>query len=68
MSHNEVFAGFKDRFPGSVRDIDVWFQNGKNSIRIRFKNKNEFVFTYYDMHNWALETAQHHLERKFDIK
>ena len=68
MTHNDIIEAFKDRFPGSVEDIETIFQNGKNSIRVRFTNKNEFVFTYYDNSTWCLETVKHHLERKFNLK
>ena len=39
MTHNEVFKWFELYFPIYAGDkIDTWFQNGKNSIRVRQTN------------------------------
>jgi len=47
MTHNEVFKWFELYFPFYAGDkIDTWFQNGKNSLRIRQTNGQEFIFTY----------------------
>lgn len=62
MTHNEVFKKFKEYFNVEDSDIDVWFQNGKNSIRVRNKEKREFVFTYESERNWCLDTSEHFLE------
>lgn len=65
MSHNQVYAMFKTIFihKDMEKDMDTWFPNGKNSIRVRFKNKNEFVFTYFDVKKWSLETVDNFIER-----
>ncbi len=41
MTHNEVYKRFELYFPqyAGADKVDVWFPNGKNSIRIRQKNK-----------------------------
>ena len=60
MNHDQVLAKFKEiYYLGPDDDIDIWFPNGKNSVRIRFTNKREIVFTYYGKDNWVLETAGH---------
>ena len=47
MSHSEVYKWFELYFPQYAGDkVESWFQNGKNSIRIRQKNHQEFIFTY----------------------
>ena len=39
MSHSEVYKWFELYFPQYAGDnVETWFQNGKNSIRIRQKN------------------------------
>lgn len=34
----------------------MWFPNGRNSIRIRQKNGQEFIFTYHSQKDWKFET------------
>jgi hypothetical protein len=41
---------------------DVWFPNGKDSIRVRYKNRMELVFTFHDQQNWKLETIKEFLK------
>ena len=57
MSHSEVMKWFENYFPDYSGDrIDVWFPNGRNSIRIRQKNGQEFIFTYHSQKDWRFET------------
>lgn len=47
MSHNEVYKWFEMYFPCYAGDkMSVWFPNGKNSIRVRQTNGQEFIFTH----------------------
>ena len=43
--------------------IDTWFPNGKSSIRIRFKDLREIIFTYNEYNNWSIETVDSYLKR-----
>lgn len=44
MGHSEVYKWFELYFPQYAGDkVESWFQNGKNSIRIRQKNHQEFI-------------------------
>ena len=54
-----VLEQFNNLFPHLKDDVDVWFQNGKNSIRVRFRNVAlpELVFTFDSKKNWTLETV-----------
>ena len=53
MSHSEVYKWFELYFPQYAGDkVETWFQNGKNSIRIRQKNHQEFIFTFNNEGNW----------------
>lgn len=58
MTHNEVYKQFELYFKqySGVNNVEVWFPNGKNSIRIRQKNKQEYIFTYTNPKEWKLET------------
>lgn len=59
MSHSDVHKWFELYFPDYAGDkVDTWFQNGKNSIRIRLKNRQEFVFTMHGKNNWKFETLE----------
>ena len=58
MTHMRVMDQFIEHFPNLKDTIDVWFQNGKNSIRIRFKNDSpELIFTFDSNKSWTLETV-----------
>lgn len=64
MSHSDVMKWFELYFPDYSGDnITMWFPNGKNSIRVRQKNGQEFVFTYISSKDWLFETVSHFLDR-----
>lgn len=49
MSHSKVYKWFELYFPQYAGNkVEAWFQNGKNSIRIRQTNNQEFIFTFSD--------------------
>ena len=57
MSHSEIMKWFEYYFPDySMNRVDVWFPNVRNSIRIRQKNGQEFIFTYHSQKDWRFET------------
>lgn len=57
MNHNEIYRWFELYFPHYSGDnVVMWFQNGKNSIRIRQINGQEFIFTYNSQKDWKFET------------
>lgn len=44
MSHAEVYKAFRQYFPTYVgENIAAWFPNGRNSIRVREANGDEFM-------------------------
>lgn len=70
MTHNDVYKKFASFFPDYASDVDLWFPNGKNSVRIRSKGRAEFVkglpeyvFTYNGDFEWSFETIKNHLSR-----
>ena len=63
MSHNEVYKQFELHCPDYAGEkVDVWFLNGKNSIRVRLKDKRVFVFTYNSPSDWKFETVDSFLK------
>ena len=57
MGHSDVMKWFEQYFPDYSGDrIDMWFPNGRNSVRIRQKNGQEFIFTYNSQKDWKFET------------
>lgn len=63
MLQHEIYKLFCDRFPEYCRPDDIWFPNGKNSVRIRQSNGQELVFTYHSRKNWRLETVESFISR-----
>lgn len=63
MRHSDILRQFELYFPNYAGDkIAVWFPNGKNSIRVRHINGEEFIFSYNGRKDWKLETANSYLE------
>lgn len=60
MVHNDVYKRF------ALDRVECWFPNGKNSIRIRQKNKQEFIFTFLNDKEWRFETIDSHLRTLFE--
>ncbi len=63
MSHNEIYKQFELYFPDYAKErVAVWFPNGKNCIRVRQINGQEFVFSYIDQNTWKFETVNNFLK------
>lgn len=59
MSHNEVYKWFERFFPSYAGDsVEMWFPNGKNSIRVRRTGHLDFVFSYNGPRDWKFETVE----------
>lgn len=59
MAHGDVYKWFELYFPNYTGgNVEIWFPNGKNSIRVRQTNKQEFIFTYNGKDDWRFETAK----------
>lgn len=63
MSHHEVLNLFLSFFPREAMDMLTWFPNGKNSIRIRLNDGQDYVFTINNKKNWRFETIDSFIER-----
>lgn len=62
MTHNYICKQFQELFPRESKFVEMWFPNGKHSIRVRLTTKQEFIFTYNDKANWRLETIDSYIE------
>lgn len=59
MVHKEVYKWFELYFPlYAGENVEVWFPNGKNSVRVRQKNGQEFIFSYNGKDDWKFETRK----------
>jgi hypothetical protein len=62
MLHNELFDMFKRIAKIPDENIDCWFPNGKDSVRVRLVGGLELVLTYKSMTMWRLETVDSFLK------
>ena len=44
MIHTQVYGFFQTCLPDQAKEVKEYFPNGKNSIRIRKTNGQEFIF------------------------
>ena len=58
MTHKDVLEKLREFYPLKDNSIEVWFPNGKNSVRVRLNNKTELIFTYCGPRKWRLETVE----------
>lgn len=63
MIHKHIFKKFEEYFPAYANDSEAWFPAGKNTIRIRLKNKREFIFQYDGPNDMRFETMEFFVER-----
>lgn len=63
MTHKNVFETFCKLFPGWRNSVDVWFEYGNSTIKIRMKNRAEYIFTYRNDLYWIFETIQNFKKR-----
>lgn len=63
MLHKYVYEVFEKKFNKLAQQIDTWFPNGQNCIRIRLEDKNEYIFTFNSESDWSLETVNSYLKR-----
>lgn len=61
MIHSQVYECFKKCLPERTERITEYFPNGKNSIRVRQANGQEFIFTFSNPNSWKFETIDQFL-------
>ena len=62
MTHKEIYKQFTSIFAEFSSSIAEWFPNGKNSIRIRMMDGNDFIFTV-DGKDWCFETKKNFVKQ-----
>lgn len=65
MRHVDVYEMFTKLHPLYCGGY-TWFPHGRNTIRIKFIENLEFVFTYHNNRCWSFETLQ--MYNKYRIK
>lgn len=61
MIHSEVYGRYKECLPDRAAQSKEYFPNGRNSIRVRQNNEQEFVFTFIEPDSWKFETIDEFL-------
>lgn len=51
MIHTQVYGFFQTCLPDQAKEVKEYFPNGKNSIRIRKTNGQEFIFSLKEKRN-----------------
>ena len=57
MVHSQVYEYFKQCLPEQEKMVTAYFPNGKNSIRVRQTNGNDFIFSVESPKAWRFETV-----------
>lgn len=57
MSHSQVYKYFKEILPDMEKKVIKYFPNGKNSIRVRQDDRQDFIFSFESPLIWRYETA-----------
>lgn len=57
MTHKKVYDYYVSYFPQYAKHTVEWFPNGKNSVRVRQTDGQDYVFTYQGKRNWRFETV-----------
>lgn len=61
MIHSEVYGRYKECLPDRAAQTKEYFPNGRNSIRVRQNNEQEFIFTFIEPDSWKFETIDEFL-------
>lgn len=61
MTPQKLFEVFKKITGFNDIDVERYFVLGKDGLRIRFKDKTEYIFKYKSPRKWRLETYESYL-------
>ena len=62
MSHYDIYKLFELHMPSYAGEkVEIWFPNGRNSIRVRHWNREEFIFTFNNPKDWRFETIDSYI-------
>lgn len=62
MIHAEVFEKYKQIFVRDSVNVEAWHPNGFNSVRVRLKTGEEYVFSYVNDRTWSMETLDNFIK------
>lgn len=62
MTHNKVYEDFTKRMSVYTKQVIEWFPNGKDSIRVRFKDGKDYIYTI-DESGFCFETKERFINR-----
>lgn len=63
MNHSSVHDIYKRLMPSFEAQTEIWFPNGWNSIRVRFFDGRDYIFTIEENGDFSFEDVSHFLER-----
>jgi hypothetical protein len=63
MSHANLFEEYRQLFKIDESLIEEWFPCGKDSIRVRFTDGKEVIWTLKGPENWSIESVEHFCKR-----
>lgn len=64
MTHSNVFLSFKNLFGECFAEgVKLWIPLGKHSIKLRFQDLKEYVFSIHGNNDWCFETYEHYKAR-----
>ena len=66
MTHVKLAKKFEALCHADIDAIVEWFPNGRDSIRVKFDDGVELVFTYYNDTNWRIEPIDTFLKQVLD--
>lgn len=58
----QLIGMFRELFPQFQDEIKLWGPFDKDAIKIETKNKSFYVFTYYNPHDWGLQTYKNYID------
>ena len=64
MVHSEILKKFQSLFPEIEEEVEVWFPNGRDSIRLRERGGLELVFSVHGDCDWSIETLNLYIDNK----
>lgn len=57
MTPNDIYRKFLNVFPIDEQEIEWFKQIDIDVIRVRLKNRKEFVFSYISSNKWRIDSA-----------
>ena len=63
MKHDIVWREFRSTLPKLVYNVVKWFPCGQDTIRVRYADDEEFIFSRQKDGIWSIETLDHFVSR-----